>query len=297
MDTILTTEGRKQLAQGQLKAKFYSFSDYAAIYKTDTILSGGLLDSHRIILEATSLPQDTIIFETDDSGKLSSLPVSGSSQYTVLQGQIFSGSSLISEDVFNGVSKELLNQSINAFKNQMILKSPDLLDDRKREFIVSPTFVSYSITESYPFKKEQISEANINHIESLFFDKRLAHLKNFQFLPPKNKPRIGESEGASLGNFINISQKPINTIEELNDDLKGFEKKTIYFTETSTQNNLFCQFFEVGGNVMSKLDVIDFGTFQNKDSILPVHVFYVGKVFTDDFGAHTFVNMFTLVFE
>lgn len=302
MDTILTPEGRKQLAQGQLKAKFYSFSDYAAIYKSDTIVSGGLSDTHRFVLEATGLPQDNIIFEVDDGGKLSAFPMSGSAGYTTLQGQIFSGSSdgsqtMVKDSIFDNLSKTLMSQSLNAFKNQMILKSPDPLDDRKREFVVGPTVVSFSITDTLPIKKDEISEANINHVESLFFDKRLSHLKNFQFLPPKNKPLIGESIGASLGNFMNLGQEPVTKWKDLNNELSKYEKKTIHFTEASTENNLFCQFFELGNNVMSKLDAIDFGTFKNTDGGEPYHVFFVGKVFTDDLGTNTFVNLFTLVFE
>lgn len=301
MDTILTLEGRKQLAQGQLKAKFYSFSDYAAIYKSDTIVSGGLTDTHRFILEASGLPQDNIIFEVDDSGKLSSLPMSGSSGYTLLQGQIFSGSNtgqtLITDSVFDDLSRTLTSRSLNAFKNQMIIKSPDPLDDRNRQFIAGPTVVSFSISETLPFKNDEISEANVNHVESLFFDKRLSHLKNFQFLPPVNKPLIGEDKGNSLGNFMNLGQEPITKWKQLNKELSRYEKKTIYFTETSNQNNLFCQFFELGKNVMSKLDAIDFGMFKNPNGGEPYHVFFIGKVFTDDLGTNTFINLFTLVFE
>jgi hypothetical protein len=301
-DTILTPEGRKQLAEGQLKAKFYSFSDFAAIYKQDTIVSGGLTDTHRFILEATGLPQDNIIFEVDDSGKLSAFPASGSIGFTVLQGQIFSGSnegqrSLVSGSQFFALSQTLLSHSLNAFRNQMLLKSPDPLDDRKTEFIVGPTFVSYSITENKPIEKNKITEANINQIESLFYDKRLSHLRNFKFLPPRNKPRIGEKKGSLLGNYVDISQASIDSFDTLQQELNTVEKRTIHFTETSTENNIFGQFFEIGGNVMKKLDVVDFGTFSNPNGGEPLHVFFVGKVFIDDLGSHTFVNMFTMVFE
>lgn len=297
MDTIVTQEGRRQIAQGQLKPKYYSFSDSGAIYKLDTIVSGGLTDTHRFILEANNLPQDSIIFESDDSGKLSFFPQSGSLNYSILQGQIFSGSTKISSSNFDDLSQTFLSYSVNAFQNQMILKTPDLLDDKKREFLVNPSTVSYSITTNKPFKKNEINEANINHIESLFLDKRLAHLDNFKFLPPKNKPSIGERVGSLLGNYIDISQKPINNFKELNDELKNYDKQTIFFTETSTENNIFGQFFEIGGDVMKKLDVIDFGSFSNPDGGEPLHVFFIGKVFIDDLNTHTFVNMFTLVFE
>jgi hypothetical protein len=46
---------------------------------------------------------------------------------------------------------------------------------------------------------------------------------------------------------------------------------------------------------MSKLDVIDFGSFpfENGDA----HAFFVGKVYLDGLGRHTFINLFTIVFE
>ena len=41
-DSIVTQEGRAQIASGKLKAEYYSFSDSGAIYQLDTIISGGL---------------------------------------------------------------------------------------------------------------------------------------------------------------------------------------------------------------------------------------------------------------
>ena len=81
-------------------------------------------------------------------------------------------------------------------------------------------------------------------------------------------------------------------------ELKGKEKETITFYETSLENNLIGQFFEIGQSSFKKLDVIDFGEFVTEDEDFPEkHVFFVGKVYPDSKGSYTFVNMFTLVFE
>ena len=67
---------------------------------------------------------------------------------------------------------------------------------------------------------------------------------------------------------------------------------------------------------MTKLDVIDFGLFtltnnELKDiseedfrraqdrgqSVATKHVFFVGKLYVDSQGSHTFINVFTLIFE
>jgi hypothetical protein len=60
------------------------------------------------------------------------------------------------------------------------------------------------------------------------------------------------------------------------------------------------QFFEVTKNTVSKLDVIDYGqhTWQDRNNELKWwHVFFVGKVLTDENGDDTFIHIFTLVFE
>ena len=315
IDVFLTKEGRKQLAQQDLKFSYYSFSDLSAIYDLSTVISSSEYDqTDRFILEAGSLPQDSITFESNDSGKLIGFPVSGTTGYSFLEGQIYqknvSGShSLITDDDFSSLAGNILfSSSIDAFKKQYILKSPTLSDDKVRQFIIGPETttenpVEFTITDVQPFDNSELLEAKIEQIESFYQDKKLSHLPNFNFLPPVNKLRVGETDRVPLGDYVNIGQKSITSYEELfNDELKYFQNhgfsKSINFVETSNDNNLVCQFFEVKDNEIQKLDVIDFGEFPNPDSAgLTKHVFFVGKVFIDGNNNRTFVNMFTLVFD
>jgi hypothetical protein len=133
-------------------------------------------------------------------------------------------------------------------------------------------------------------------------DKRLSHVPNFKYLPPVNRARIGNTT-SSLGTFPSIGQSPILTNADLDDELRwtsqiGFEE-TVTFLQTSKQNNLVCQMFEVSGDAITKLDAIDFGMFTVPgDQEHPTkHVFFIGKVFIDSTGAATFVNIFTAVFD
>ena len=48
---------------------------------------------------------------------------------------------------------------------------------------------------------------------------------------------------------------------------------------------------------MIKLDVIDFGLFPGENEKTTKHVFFAGKIFIDNNGSSTFVNMFTLIFS
>lgn len=307
MDTILTQEGRAQIATGKLNAAFVSFSDAGSIYAVDTLVSGGLDFTYRFNLEASNLPQDLIVFEADDSGALVGTFTSGSTAFQVATGQILSGSSRTGERLpvtgsqFNSLAGVLLNNSSENFKNQYILSSPDPIDDRYNDFIVSPSIVKFEITNQKPLSPEEGQEINIDFAESLFADERLSHIPNFKFLPPVNRKRPGETTSIPLGTYINLNQNGFLTFQQADAELEyyrnnGFEQK-IFFTETSRTNNILSQFFEVSNGEIVKLDIIDFGTFPPGPDGLSRHVFYVGKVFTDGYGVTTFINLFTLVWS
>lgn len=306
MDTILTTEGKRQLAQGTLRFNFYSFTDSGMVYQEDTIISGGLDATYRLSFEATNLPQDQIAFEADDGGKLRAFPVSGSDLYSILQGQIYSGQTPwsrthITGSQFNSVAGDLLKNSINAFKKQRILKSPDPIDNKDRQFVLGKRNIEFEITKDKPFGERDTKTATVDSISSLFFDKRLSHIPNFQFLPPRNKPRTGRKRGRRLGTYVDINEEGYKDYKELRAELRPFVEggfsKTIKFTETSNENNIMAQFFEVSEGAIRKLDVIDFGTFPTEEGLSTRHVFFVGKVFMDDLASPTFVNMFVLIFK
>jgi len=76
------------------------------------------------------------------------------------------------------------------------------------------------------------------------------------------------------------------------------EPAEITFDATSDSNNLVCQVWEITSSSMEKLRMIDFGEFEDSDPYSPgKHVFFVGKLFDDDTGDKTFINLFTVVFD
>lgn len=311
MDTVLTQEGRRQLSEGELRPAFISFTDGQTIYQVDTIVSGSSWDqSRRFILEAPSfLPQDQITFEVDDSGLIQAFPISGSTRLTVLQGQILSSSSGTSSvpltgSAFTTNSETLFNDALNSFLQMQILQSPDASDDTERQFLVGPTGARFTVTKDRPIKNKMRRDGfPINQLESLFFDKKLSHIQNYQFLPPVNSPTFNSNEATALGTYVDYNQAPMESYEDLyNQELKplidmGYSQ-TFRFTETSNQNNIFCQMFESSKEgKLAKLIAIDFGEFDSKDDSGTKHVFFIGKLFEDDYGMETFVNLFTLIFE
>lgn len=330
LDTIITQEGKRQISAGKLKAEYYSFSDEGAYYKLDDTFASGSQDFlSRMHLEACSLPQDQITLEVDDSGKLiiPGIMTSGATNYKVINGQIFSGSigqtltAVTNSADFTTLSSNLISSSLTNFTRLRLIGSPDILDEQHNEFIVNPTNLQFTITDKSPIQTEEnggIQQASINNIESLFDDKRLSHIPNYQYLPPVNKPSIGSTTKSSLGVWGNLGQPPIVTYDDLRKEVDQYDQlgmtQTVYFTETSKTNRIFGQFFEVADSRITKLDVIDFGLFVIKNdeikqlseddvkraedqgrSYVTTHVYFVGKLFLDDKGTHTFVNIFTLL--
>ena len=80
--------------------------------------------------------------------------------------------------------------------------------------------------------------------------------------------------------------------------MRGKEEIIIEFAETSLENNLMSQFFEQQENELLKLDVLHFGEFIDENDEFPTkNIYFIGKVFVNDFGAKSFVKLFTLIFE
>lgn len=311
-DTILTPEGRKQLAEGTFRARYYSFTDRSTFYNRDTIVSGGLDETFRFVTEASALLQDQIALESDDSGHVKALIKSGSVAYSVLDGRLFSltGSGngprqLITGSDFTALSTELLSSSIDAFKDQQILRSPDPLDDQETHaFRLSSDKFNFRVTNEKPFKRDEISEANVKHVESLFQDARFSNVPNFMYLPPVNKARPDTGQKVLLGHYPNLNQQEMQTYEDLDKDFlqkyinTGYEH-VVEFTDTSTQNNVMSQMFEASDNKLKKLDIIEFVMKESQTDTEQIErsIFFAGKVFIDEAGNQTFLHMFTLIYE
>lgn len=72
IDAILTSEGRRQMAEGTYEVSYVTFSDAGVSYVPDSN-EGHDEPGVKIYFEACNLPQDQITFESNDEGKLSPL--------------------------------------------------------------------------------------------------------------------------------------------------------------------------------------------------------------------------------
>lgn len=320
LDTIVTLEGRRQIANAKLKVEYVSFTDNATYYRAD-IQSGSADATTRIYLEQCHLPQDQIALEADDSGRLQ--PFRNGSGITMKDGQILDysfnaltasvltgsnqGMRILRGDEFASTAETLLASSADNFTKLQLIgtKDPIFEDDG---FGVGNKKLEFTIHNDRPLPDPTHHVAHLNHMESLFQDVRLSKVINFKYLPPVNKVddhSIDKRDHRNtwhhqLGNYPPWGRTHLHglTPNQLETELHHYEQmryvKTITFEPTSMKNRLMCQFFEVHFSVMKKLDVIDYGhyTYHGQRK----HAFFAGKVMTDENGSHTFIHLFTLVF-
>ena len=324
IDAILTLEGRRQLANGDMKIEHVSFSDAGTFYKADSI-SGSMDATHRVYLEASSLPQDSITFESDDSGRL--MPFKGSRSIEVKSGQILNytfdavsgsvitgsveGVEFLKGEQFASTSRLLLSESLGNFRRLRTIGTNDRIfeDDG---FGLNTDRVEFVISDDRPIRDPSAWASHVNSVESLFNDPRLSRIPNFAYLPPVNKIRDGsidktdyrDTSESHLGNYRPWGRTQLSGLswDVVKLELDHYEDlgycKAFKFDPTSNLNRIVAQFFERSHDSLRKLDVIDFGRHNTGDPTVPIaHVFFVGRLFIDDNETHTFVHLFTLVFE
>ena len=299
MDTIITVEGRRQIAEGDLRIRYATFTDRHTFYQSSGLDGVAEDASDRLYFEATNMIQDQIIFETDDNARMLSYRGMESSARanTILKYKSGSYMQPVTGSAVLGAVDELLADSADSFAKQYIISTKESFSDTQG-FALSHDGLTFRLTDTQPFAKDDITEAIVDDIESLFQDARLSHLPNFRYLPPVNKSAVGRSEGTQLGDYEKLNQSEILTMNDLMTWLKKKESYVITFPETSRQNNLIGQFVEASRTCLEKLSIIDFGEFPDTDPMSPgKRVFFIGKIFIDNNYSHTFVNMFTIIFD
>ena len=340
IDMIVTQEGKRQIASGMLRAEYASISDAETFYdalEVDDV-------SNRIFFQAMDSPNNVIVLEKDDSGKM--IEFNFSPTGSIVGNDIFEKDTTVTSSLrlqavtgsaFASSAKSIMNSFTSHFDSLQTLST---FEKSGNDFELSTERINFAISNSVPFPLGPHSETiNVNDAEPFFLDSKLTHLPNFDFLPPVN------TDGSNYGQYEDIRSLKRETLNDIKKYLgnEGFrdtnkesgirlrksnssmrtdkvgdfdvinrvslkspydnsfkQYKTVYFDKTSDQNNLIIQMFEDGpDSKLIKLDIIDAGSFVDKDSELypEKRVFYAGKIFIDDFNTPTFINMFTIIFE
>ena len=290
MDVVITDQGRRQLASGQMKIEYATFTDLGSFYVGDT--NGVIEDpTNRIYFEASSdLPSDLITFETDDSGLL--IPYRADSFGAGGKNLTLSGTLRDSKNI-DGSASAISTAILESWNNLQLIGTDDPIDD-EQGFELSKKNITFSITDSFPFKPNDIKSAVVDDIESLNHDVRLSNLQNFKYLPPINS--AGVLAEKTIGQFSNLNETLDADRQKFESRLSTLEFSDIEFTSTSIENNFVMQVFELSeDDGLIKLDVIDYGQrTSTTDKSKMVRTLFAGKILKDGFGNPTFVNIFTL---
>ncbi len=301
MDTFLTDRGRQELAKGELRFSFATFSDYGTFYES-TLADPSVAEdaTKRIYFESHNRPQDLVIPEFDSDGGMF-FPAGG---FDIVNGQLktISGSAAsVKGDKLALSASAAISDSLNSFVDMRPLRSEEPVA-KTSGFSISTNSKDFIINSSKPIPKGKPNEMLLDNAESLWQDKKLAHVLNFQHLPPVNM-----TSEQPLKVYPKLQQPMPISYDDLRVELDGTasgqwsgvgDPAEITFDNTSTSNNLVCQVWEVTSSSIEKLRMIDFGEFEDADPFSPgKHIFFVGKVFDDDEGDTTFINLFTVVFD
>lgn len=312
MDLVVTSEGRRQSAQGQLKIAYATFTDMHTFYQGSGSFDVAEPADERIFFEASNRVQDVIVPELEPGNSLRPFRagdflvdgknmVSGSFKVGFIeQGNLITGSDIVN------VKNDMLASITNNFREQRILRTSDPFSDTSG-FILSHTLHGFKIVNATDFKRApdgktsggvQYSECFTDASPSLFSDRRFAHFPNFDYLPPVNLPDPDVPEGEPLGNYLNLGEPADLSFNDIEKSLLKRPRTTISFADSSRDNNLVAQVFEFSKDGVEKLSIIDAGEFDDGDPLSPgKHVYYIGKLQRDSSGAETFFNIFTLVFD
>lgn len=299
MDAVLTPLGREYLARGGLDIAYATITDGQTYYDPSSITGSYDAATDRIYLESpASLPQDTLAFVTDDTGKL--VPDSAYGYEVSESGTIYSGSQpvlgLDPNSNFSSAVTSITDKFKTSLRYNTIVASADPLDDTP-DFVINPEVGSFYISNA-----SELSVANINVADSLFFDRRFTNQPQFKYLPP-----VVESGGSKvkLGKFTNLKRSSDFTYNQLKSEIFGTNIKPIKqrldveIQDSTLENDMVVQLFEVNPEGVVKLDAVDFGeVYDSSDRERPQkRVVFFGKVFLDDTETATYVNIFTVVFD
>jgi len=290
MDVVITDQGRRQIASGQMRVEYATFTDLGSFYSGD---EDGVIEdpTNRLYFEAASdLPSDLITFETDDSGFL--IPYRADSFGANGNNLVVSGT-LVGTGSFSDSSAAISRAILESWQNLQVIGTEDPLDD-VQGFQLSRSRINFSIRDDFPFSSGDVKSAVVDDIESLNHDFRLSKLQNFKYLPPINSR--GALSGQPIGSFPDDNESIDKDKQTFELRLSNLEFADIEFVATSIENNWVMQAFELSDDAsITKLDVIDYGERPSRqDPSRNIRTLFAGKIMQDGFGNPTFVNIFTM---
>lgn len=214
IDLIVTQEGKRQIASGKLRAEYASLSDSQVFYDKTEVEEV----SNRIYFQTMDSPNNVIVLEKDDSGRL--IDFNFSPTGSIVGNDIFDKDPKITNmlslkavtgSAFSSTSTALMKSFTSHFRAHQALGS---FEKDGNDFELSTERLKFAISNSVPFPNGPHEETiNVNDAEPFFLDSKLTHLENFDFLPPVNM------DGTPYGQYEDIRSQKRQTYQDIKDML------------------------------------------------------------------------------
>ena len=225
IDLVITQEGKRQIAAGKLRAEYASLSDSAVCYSTN---EKNEEVRKRIYFESMESPNNVIVLEKDDSGKLVDFDFSPTG--SIVGKNIFSKEDNPEhQDLhkikrskgiqFASLAASIPSSFLRHFKANQFIGTKSFNENAK--FVLSTNEIKFAISNSVPFETGPNKEViNVNQAEPFLLDSKLTHLPNFSYLPPVNV------DGTSYGNYTDVRNLNRETWSDIKEGLgfKHFEE-------------------------------------------------------------------------
>ncbi len=295
MDVLLTTNGRRQIADGTFEIEFASFSDHGVFYRAG---DGNVADDagSRIMFESYSSPSDTVIPEINSDGAISMDIFSGNN---LVDGKIHttdtsSGKPVPrfisgSANVFSA-SADVLQNAINSFDNLQIIGTKN----------------NWSNQDFFKTDKSQIefdrpattntSSKFVDAMSPVFTNDSFASLPAFKYLAPVYDDPFSTNE-LPLAAYRRMNNYPRLTFEQVKSQYEYAQKETIELSSDDPYLNIVSQVFEMNVDSIGKLAIVDYGTYVDETGDELGCVYHLGKVFRDSNNIPKFVKVLTIIFE
>jgi len=290
MDVIITENGRRQIVDNKFDIKYASFSDHGVFYSND---GSGVADQAdlRIMFEANTSNTDIIIPEINDTNGIS---IDTSAGNKITNSRFYTSGSV------NLNTSTLQTGSINVFSSSAeIIKTA--IDNFDRLQIIG-TDSGFSTEKYFRLERSEISfnEASprIEVIEKcypLFSDPALSNQLNFRYMPPVYLDENTSHELAEYPKFQ--SKSPHSTIDTLKEELYSDGQSESFKIESTYSTDLLCQLFEIGPTGISKLAIVDYGSYYDSFGNFKGQLYHLGKLYKDKNNIPKFIKLLCVLFE
>jgi len=294
MDVLVTSNGRRQIADGTFKIEYASFSDHGVFYRDD---GTGIADDagSRVMFESYASNSDVIIPEINSHNAVSmdtssgkkivdgSVVAEGDGSFHQRQAIFLSGS----VDVFSS-SNDVIQSAIDNFDRLQVIGTKNTSTGNEY-FKLSPNEITFQPPEG-------LLSMNVNSIPAMWACEITNSQPQFKYMSP-----VYESDGFEypMSTYTKLTSEPTKNFSELKSSIEGsahsFSEVDISTSDSIT--NLLIQCFEIEESEIKKLVMINYGSFYDDAGVFQGSVYHLGKLYRDSQNIPKFIRLMSVLFE